>query len=164
MTDETILEPTAAEAPTTAPDSAMLVSLSEIARRVDAEREKWEAEAAAERGSAQAQIRALEAELSRAKEEAARRDAELRCARQLQKHNLREEMAVLLLAPGESAPSDEELSRRADLLAAAVEEAAIRELRSRTAGLHPRTGTESPLTGALIRDTPIARLAELMGR
>ena len=50
------------------------------------------------------------------------------------------------------------------LLDTAVEEAAVRQLRARAADMSPRSGTETLLTGDLIRQTPVARLAEMMGK
>ena len=48
-------------------------------------------------------------------------------------------------------------------IAGAVEAAAMRELQSRALSIRPEGGKSTPLTGAVIRDMPIARLAEIMG-
>lgn len=116
--------------------------------------------------AAESRIRELEAQLSEARAEAEWRQAQLWCGRLLAARSLSEELSELILPPGERAPTEEELSRRVTLLESAIEAAAVRELRKRALSLDPGfapTDAGVPLRGALIRDMPIARLAELMG-
>ena len=72
-------------------------------------------------------------------------------------------MASFLLAPDEAEVKEEILLHRVEAIAGAVEAAAMRELQARASRIRPEGGKSAPLTGAIIRDMPIARLAELMG-
>lgn len=175
-----VLESEQASEPPKAAESARLFTVSDVEERLRAARTEWESErdAAIEaaRGAAfadgeiaaaaahSAEIRALEEELHAAKTAAARRETEIRCARYLRERSLGEEMTEILLAPGETDVSDEVLLTRVAALSGAVEAAAIRALREKTEGILPgASGTAAPLTGRIIRETPVARLAEMMG-
>lgn len=113
---------------------------------------------------AKQRIRELEEELQRTRAESALRQARLRCVKHLQMRGIREEAAEFLVPAADADIGEEELVRRVDILAEAVEEAAVRELRARAVGMTPRCGTEAPLSGEIIRQTPVARLAEMMGK
>jgi len=130
----------------------------EIAAKEETRPEEAPAEEAGER------IRALEEELRRTKEQFALRERRLCCVGYLQKQGLREELAEILVTEADGDMAQEEILRRVALLAEAVEEAAVRQLRSRAVSMSPRSGTEPLLTGDLIRQTPVARLAEMMGK
>lgn len=110
-----------------------------------------------------ARITELENKLKAAQLAAARRETEIRCGAYLRERGLSEEMTSFLLAPGEAEVEEEILLRRVEALSGAVEAAAMRELQSRAVRIRPEGGKSAPLTGAVIRDMPIARLAELMG-
>ena len=110
-----------------------------------------------------ARITELENKLKAAQLAAARRETEIRCDAYLRERGLSEEMTSFLLAPGEAEVEEEILLRRVEALSGAVEAAAMRELQSRAVRIRPEGGKSAPLTGAVIRDMPIARLAELMG-
>ena len=110
-----------------------------------------------------ARITELENKLQAAQLAAARRETEIRCGAYLRERGLSEEMTSFLLAPGEAEVEEEILLRRVDALSGAVEAAAMRELQSRAVRIRPEGGKSAPLSGAVIRDMPIARLAELMG-
>ncbi|MBQ7334339.1 MAG: hypothetical protein IJW95_02590 [Clostridia bacterium] len=110
-----------------------------------------------------ARITELENKLKAAQLAAARRETEIRCGAYLRERGLSEEMTSFLLAPGEAEVEEEILIRRVEALSGAVEAAAMRELQSRAVRIRPEGGKSAPLTGAVIRDMPIARLAELMG-
>ena len=110
-----------------------------------------------------ARITELENKLKAAQLAAARRETEIRCGAYLRERGLSEEMTSFLLAPGEAEVEEETLLRRVEALSGAVEAAAMRELQSRAVRIRPEGGKSAPLTGAVIRDMPIARLAELMG-
>lgn len=110
-----------------------------------------------------ARITELENKLKAAQLAAARRETEIRCGAYLRERGLSEEMTSFLLAPGEAEVEEEILLHRVEALSGAVEAAAMRELQSRAVRIRPESGKSAPLTGAVIRDMPIARLAELMG-
>lgn len=110
-----------------------------------------------------ARITELENKLKAAQLAAARRETEIRCGAYLRERGLSEEMTSFLLAPGETEVEEEILLHRVEALSGAVEAAAMRELQSRAVRIRPEGGKSAPLTGAVIRDMPIARLAELMG-
>ena len=110
-----------------------------------------------------ARITELENKLKAAQLAAARRETEIRCGAYLRERGLSEEMTSFLLAPGEAEVEEEILIRRVEALSGAVEAAAMRELQSRAVRIRPESGKSASLTGAVIRDMPIARLAELMG-
>lgn len=123
----------------------------------------YEAGRAAAMQETDARMAALEEELQKAKQSAARRETEIRCGAYLRERGLSEEMTSFLLAPGEAEVEEEILIRRVEALSGAVEAAAMRELQSRAVSIRPESGKSAPLTGAVIRNMPIARLAELMG-
>ena len=129
----------------------------EIAPQEEAHPEEAPAE------DAEKSIRELEEELRRVRTESDRREKRLFCIHQLQSRGIRQEAAELIVS-GDRETSEEEILRRVELLAEAVEEAAVRQLRSRAVSMTPRCGTEPLLTGDLIRQTPVARLAEMMGK
>lgn len=110
-----------------------------------------------------ARITELENKLKAAQLAAARRETEIRCGAYLRERGLSEEMTSFLLAPGEAEVEEKILLRRVEALSGAVEAAAMRELQSRAVRIRPEGGKSAPLSGAVIRDMPIARLAELMG-
>ena len=110
-----------------------------------------------------ARITELENKLKAAQLAAARRETEIRCGAYLRERGLSEEMTSFLLAPCEAEVEEEILLRRVEALSGAVEAAAMRELQSRAVRIRPEGGKSAPLSGAVIRDMPIARLAELMG-
>ena len=110
-----------------------------------------------------ARIAELENKLEKARLAAARRETEILCGTYLRERGLSEEMTSFLLAPGEAEVETEILLHRVEALSGAVEAAAMRELQARATRIRPEGGKSAPLTGAIIRDMPIARLAELMG-
>ena len=110
-----------------------------------------------------ARITELENKLKAAQLAAARRETEIRCGAYLRERGLSEEMTSFLLAPGEAEVEEEILLHRVEALSGAVEAAAMRELQARAVRIRPEGGKSAPLSGAVIRDMPIARLAELMG-
>ena len=110
-----------------------------------------------------ARITELENKLRAAQLAAARRETEIRCGAYLRERGLSEEMTSFLLAPGEAEVEEEILLHRVEALSGAVEAAAMRELQARAVRIRPEGGKSAPLSGAVIRDMPIARLAELMG-
>lgn len=179
MIDKTAEIAESNETPPTA-ESARLFTVSDVEERLRAARAEWESgrDAAIEAARAaafadgeiaaaaahSAEIRVLEEELCAAKTAAARRETEIRCARYLRERSLGEEMTEILLAPGETEVADEVLLARVSALSNAVEAAAIRALREKTEGILPgASGGAAPLTGRIIRETPVARLAEMMG-
>ena len=111
----------------------------------------------------EARITELEQALSQAKQAALRREAEIRCGSYLRERGLDPALSEFILSPQETEVSEETLIHRAEALRGAVEAAALRELQSRAVSTRPEGGKTAPLTGAIIRDMPIARLAELMG-
>ena len=86
------------------------------------------------------------------------------CGRLLRERHLDEALTEVILPPGADAPDEEALAARADAIARAVREAAVEELRRRAVGIRPGSGGEAPLTGAMIRELPLAKLAELRGK
>lgn len=177
MTDTEMI-PEAVQEPQT--ESARLFTVTDVEERLRAARAEWESEhtSAIEAAKASAfadgeiaaaaahsaEIRVLEEALFAAETAAARRETEIRCARYLRERSLSEEMVEILLPAGETDVSDEVLAARVTALSDAVEEAAIRALREKTAGILPGgAGSAAPLTGKIIRETPVARLAEIMG-
>ncbi len=113
------------------------------------------------RAEAAGEIAALKAALEAARGAAVRREAEVICGRLLRERHLDERLTEVILPSGEEAPDEQTLAVRADAIARAVREAAIEELRRRAVGIRPGSGEEAPLTGAMIRDLPLARLAEI---
>ncbi len=113
------------------------------------------------RAAAAAEIAALRQALAAAEGAAARRESEVICGRLLRERHLDESLTEVILPEGAGAVPEETLAARADAVARAVREAAIAELRQRAAGIRPGSGEEAPLTGAMIRELPLARLAEL---
>ena len=161
-------------------ESARLFTVTDVEDRLRAARAEWEAErdAAIETAKASAfadgqaeavaadtvVIEKLTAELLAAKTAAARRETEIRCARYLRERSLGEEMVEILLPVEETDVPDEVLAARVTALSEAVEAAAIRALREKTKGILPgASGGAVPLTGKIIRETPVARLSEIMG-
>lgn len=116
------------------------------------------------RAAAAEEIAALRQALAAAEHAAARRESEVICGRLLRERHLDEALAAVILPEGTGAVSEEALTARADAVARAVREAAIAELRQRAVGIRPGSGEEAPLTGAMIRDLPLARLAEIRGK
>lgn len=136
----------------------------EIAAQEEAQVDEIPAEDAQEtKLRAEERIRELEEELHRVRTESDLQKKRLFCIHQLQSRGIRQEAAELIVT-GDRETSEEEILRRVELLAEAVEEAAVRQLRSRAVSMTPRCGTEPLLTGDLIRQTPVARLAEMMGK
>lgn len=172
MIPEAVQEPEA--------ESARLFTVADVEERLRAARAEWEAEhssaieeakaAAFTDGQAEAVaadtevIESLKAELHAAKTASARRETEIRCARYLREISLGEELVEILLPAGEIEVPDEVLTARVRALSEAVEAAAIRALKEKTEGILPGGAqTAAPLTGKIIRETPVARLAEIMG-
>lgn len=116
------------------------------------------------RAAAAEEIAALRQALAAAEHAAARRESEVICGRLLRERHLDEALAAVILPEGTGAVSEEALTARADAVARAVREAAIAELRQRAVGIRPGSGEEAPLTGAMIRELPLARLAEIRGK
>ena len=116
------------------------------------------------RAAAAAEIAALKAALEAAQDASARREAEVICGRLLRERNLDERLTEVILPPGTGAADADTLAERADAIAHAVRQAAVEELRRRAVGVRPGSGGEAPLTGAMIRELPLARLAELRGK
>ena len=116
------------------------------------------------RAEAEREIAALRLALAAAENAAARREAEVICGRLLRERHLDEALTDVILPPGADAPDEEALASRADAIARAVREAAVEELRRRAVGIRPGSGAEAPLTGAMIRELPLAKLAELRGK
>ncbi len=108
------------------------------------------------------EIETLKASLKEAQKAAQRREKEIRCGRLLRERGISEELTAVLLAPGETDVSEETLALRVAALSGAVEAAAIRTLRERTDSIRPGAGDPAPLTGKMIRETPVARLMEIM--
>ena len=158
--------------------SARLFTEAELMERLRTARAGWEAEGtqAAEAMRAEAfgegkraaeeeagaVIAELRAELDAARAASVRRETEIRCGRLLRERGLSEALASVMLAPGETAASDEVLLTRAEALAGAVEAAAAEALRRRTAGMLPGIGEAAPLSAQFIRDTPVAKLSQMM--
>ncbi len=109
-----------------------------------------------------AELSALRAELSRMTALSARRDAEVRAGRLLRERSLPEELTAVLFAPEEGAVSEEVLLLRVSALQGAVEAAALKTLTERTERLSPGTDRPAAVTGRLLRETPVARLSELL--
>ena len=172
MIPEAVQEPEA--------ESARLFTVTDVEERLRAARAEWEnehssaleeakaaafADGQAESAAAHsAEIRVLEEALHAAKTASARRETEIRCARYLREMALGEELVEILLPSGEIEVPDEVLAARVRALSDAVESAAIRALKEKTEGILPGGAqTAAPLTGKIIRETPVARLAEIMG-
>ena len=175
---DTEMIPEAVQEPET--ESARLFTVTDVEERLRAARAEWETEhsSAIEEAKAaafsdgeiaaaaahSAEIRVLEEELHAAKTASARRETEIRCARYLREMALGEELVEILLPAGEIEVPDEVLTARVRALSEAVEAAAIRALKEKTEGILPGGAqTAAPLTGKIIRETPVARLAEIMG-
>lgn len=109
-----------------------------------------------------AEIETLRASLAAAAAAASRRETEIRCGRLLRERGISEELTAVLLAPGETEVSEDTLLLRVTALSGAVEAAAVRALREKTEGIRPGAGDPAPITGKMIRETPVARLMEIM--
>lgn len=109
-----------------------------------------------------AEIETLRASLAAAAAAASRRETEIRCGRLLRERGISEELTAVLLAPGETEVPENTLLLRVTALSGAVEAAAVRTLREKTEGIRPGAGDPAPLTGKMIRETPVARLMEIM--
>lgn len=109
-----------------------------------------------------AEIETLRASLAAAAAAASRRETEIRCGRLLRERGISEELTAVLLAPGETEVPEETLLLRVVALSGAVEAAAVRTLREKTEGIRPGAGDPAPITGKMIRETPVARLMEIM--
>ena len=131
-------------------------------RQLSAARALWEEEVQGERLGVQTEIAELRRQITELKRSAARRETELRCARYLRERSLDEGMVAFVLAPEETDVPDEILCTRAEALAGAVEAEAARRLREKNRTGSPAAGSAAPLTGAMIRETPIDRLAEML--
>jgi len=164
-TTEMVLADTAEQIPEEA-DAAADAGEDAFGERLAAARAIWEAEAdealRKERTDTQAELAALREQIAELKRSAARRETELRCARHLRERSLDEGMVSFVLAPGETEVPDETLRLRAEALAGAVEAEAARRLREKSRSGTPAAGGAAPLSGAMIRQTPIARLAEML--
>lgn len=112
--------------------------------------------------SLRAEIETLRASLAAAAAAASRRETEIRCGRLLRERGISEELTAVLLAPGETEVPENTLLLRVTALSGAVEAAAVRTLREKTEGIRPGAGDPAPLTGKMIRETPVARLMEIM--
>ncbi len=145
---------------------AEVFTAADLAARLSEARLSWEAERERETAAAAvemtAEIESLREALARADERAARRETEIRCEKMLRAHSLGEEMVSLLLTPYDTDLTDEILSARVEMLAGAIDAAAARAIREKTEGIRPGMGEASALTGKIIRETPIAKLAEMM--
>lgn len=153
-------------------------SAEEVAARLEAERALWEAEAERTRGAVhdaaftegkaaaaadlQAELDALKVALQAARDTAAQRESEVLCMKQLRERGLDESLSPLLLSPGETEVAEEEIARRVETIAAAVEQAALRILQSRAAASRPAVGDASPVTPALLRTLPLAKLSAML--
>ena len=109
-----------------------------------------------------ARIAQLEGELKEARRAAARADAQRRGALCLRRHGLDETLLPFLLPDGETDTPDGTLDARAQALSDAIERAARRSFQENAAQKKPAAGGAAPLSGEMIRQTPVARLAELM--
>ena len=112
------------------------------------------------RAAAAEEMEALRLALRDAQLASARREAEILCAKKLRERNLDEGLAEMIL-PESGTPDEAEIERRADAALAAVQNAAIRILRGRAEPIRPGGGSETPITGAMLREMPLAKLAEL---
>ena len=146
-----LTEETAAEAVTDTADEAAALEIRTAAYA--------EGEAHA-RAAAAAEMEKLRLALREAEAASARREAEILCAKKLRERNLDEALAEMIL-PETGAPDEAEIERRADAALEAVQNAAIRILRARAEPIRPGGGSETPITGAMLREMPLARLAEL---
>ena len=118
-------------------------------------------EAAQETARLTARIAELEASLAEAQRAAARSEAQRRCEKCLGERSLDGALAPFVLAACGEDMSDAALGERADALGAAVEAAARRLLGERTPH-PPAAGEAASLTGKMIRELPLAQLAEMM--
>lgn len=115
--------------------------------------------AASVRAEMQPQLDAALAEAEMLRRAAAERERELSCMRALRARNLDEALAPMLLSAAED---DVSLERGADALASAVETAARKLLCEHAAAFRPSAGKEGGITGRMLREMPVAKLAELM--
>ncbi len=174
MTEETIREEQ-----TEQPESARLFTSTDVAERLRAAKAEWEAEQAQslERARAAAfadgetaaaaahslEIRTLEEKLQAAQIASARRETEIRCAKYLRERSLSETLTEVILSPDETELAEEVLERRIAALSDAVEAAAMRALREKTEKILPGAPSGSvPLTGRIIRETPVAQLSQML--
>ena len=170
MTDEILKEAGGQVDPSDVPAvedaPAEVFTESDVEARLREARLSWEAERERETAAAAvemtAEIESLREALREAGERAARRETEIRCEKMLRAHSLGEEMVSLLLTPDDTDLTDEILSARVEMLAGAIDAAAARAIREKTEGIRPGAGEASALTGKIIRETPIAKLAEMM--
>jgi hypothetical protein len=109
-------------------------------------------------------ISELEGELLRMEQQAQQQKIRMQCLQCLQQRGIPEEAVELVMPQADTVLGEEDILPRIELLAKAVEKAAVRLLEERAGRMIPRTGTQTLLTGAFIRETPVARLAEMMGK
>jgi len=117
-------------------------------------RAQWEGEAAGE-------LDALRTEIARLESEITLRKAEARCAEKLRSHGLPEHLTPFLLYAA-GAEDDAALEERTALLAEAIREAPLAEIRRHGGTGCPGSGVQTPMSGAEICQTPIAKLAQMM--
>lgn len=109
-------------------------------------------------------ITELEGELLNMQQQAQQQKIRMQCMQHLRKRGIPEEAVELVVPAAEAALGEEDILSRVELLSKAVEKAAVRLLEERAGRMIPRTGSQTVLTGAFIRETPVARLAEMMGK
>lgn len=109
-----------------------------------------------------AEIESLRASLAAAAAAAQRRETEIRCGHLLRERGIGEELTPLLVAPHETEVSEDTLRARVDALDRAVEAAAVRILREKTVSVRPGAGDPAPITGKMIRETPVAKLMQIL--
>ena len=109
-------------------------------------------------------ITELEGELLNMQQQAQQQKIRMQCLRYLRERGIPEEAVELVVPAAEAALGEEDILSRVELLSKAVEKAAVRLLEERAGRMIPRTGSQTVLTGAFIRETPVARLAEMMGK
>ncbi len=160
MTDETMI-------PTLETDAILPEETEAIPVEEDTQSEAIRAAYEAGRSDAlmesNARITELEKALRQANLAAKRRETEIRCGEFLRERGLDAALSPFILAPQETEVEEEILLHRVEALRGAVDAAALRELQSRAISTRPQGEKTAPLTGDVIRDTPIARLAEMMG-
>ena len=109
-------------------------------------------------------ITELEGELLNMQHEAQQQKIRMQCMQHLRERGIPEEAVELVVPAAEATLGKEDILSRVELLSKAVEKAAVRLLEERAGRMIPRTGSQTVLTGAFIRETPVARLAEMMGK
>ncbi len=109
-----------------------------------------------------AEIESLRASLAAAAAAAQRRETEIRCGHLLRERGISEELTPVLLSPTETEVSEETLQQRVAALDRAVEAAAVRILREKTDSVRPGAGDPAPITGKMIRETPVAKLMQIL--